>query len=412
MENPSATPVLGPKRALFYSHDTLGLGHLRRTLLICEGLRARFSDLSTLIVTGSAVAHAFRISEGVDYVKLPSVFKVDNESYASRSLRISFDDVWRLRKQIILCTAKNYKPDLFFVDNVPLGMNRELQETLLYLRATNPRARSFLILRDILDDQRYIVSFWKKSGTYEALEALYDRILICGSQTVYDLAREYGFPRSLLAKTRFCGYIPRGSKRLDVHKLRRDHCAAGEKLVLVTVGGGSDGVPLVEAYLDALPEIQHHMATSSIIVLGPDMDRGEAKRLAARCGNGSRVTILEFTGDLSTYMDAADCVISMAGYNAISEILWFKKKSIVVPRARPRTEQLIRARLLHERGLVEMIHPAQLTPENLARRVVLSLSSVVEPKAFPDFTAIENLAAEVGPYVGESHNGHVRGGVG
>ena len=111
-----------PLRALFYSHDTVGLGHLRRTLLLANGLDQRLNGLDTLIVTGSAMAHGFRLQPNVDYVKLPSVQKVANENYASRTLSASFSEILRMRTELITATARTFRPDILFVDNVPLGM--------------------------------------------------------------------------------------------------------------------------------------------------------------------------------------------------------------------------------------------------------------------------------------------------
>ena len=102
------------RRALFYSHDTVGLGHLRRTMLICEGLGKRLDNLSTLIVTGSPMAHGFRMPQGVDYVKMPSVVKLDNELYESRTLPIPFQQTLALREEIIFRTVSHYQPDFFF----------------------------------------------------------------------------------------------------------------------------------------------------------------------------------------------------------------------------------------------------------------------------------------------------------
>ena len=73
-------------RALFCSHDTVGLGHLRRTLSLANGLSERLDGLNTLIVTGSAMAHGFRLQPNLDYVKLPSVSKVGDEDYQARTL--------------------------------------------------------------------------------------------------------------------------------------------------------------------------------------------------------------------------------------------------------------------------------------------------------------------------------------
>ena len=45
-----------PRRVMFYSHDTFGLGHLRRTLTIARYLRRQWPGSTQLIVTGSPVA--------------------------------------------------------------------------------------------------------------------------------------------------------------------------------------------------------------------------------------------------------------------------------------------------------------------------------------------------------------------
>lgn len=394
----------GRSRALFYSHDTLGLGHLRRTLLVCEGIRSRFPGLSTLIMTGSAMAHAMRIPDGVDHIKLPSVFKVGRQHYESRSLKVPFETIRRLREQIILQTTALYRPDFFFVDNVPAGMKGEILRTLRYVKTGLPDTRVFLILRDILDDKKKIVPFWRKSGDYEVLETLYDRIFVCGSPGLFDLVREYDFPRSLVQKTSFCGYLPRTSPNGSADELRRKYCPNGEKLILVTLGGGSDGGHVVENYLAALPRVLEEGPVVSVVLLGPDMDRAEASRLISLRPPDCDVTFLDFCREPTTFMKAADCVISMAGYNTISELLWLRKKSVVIPRTFPRSEQLIRSRLLHQRGMVEMIHPVELTPGVLAAKIVKSLTGSAPPKSFLSFTAIERLTAELGPYIRKVRN--------
>ncbi|MCA0305709.1 MAG: hypothetical protein LCH95_25200, partial [Proteobacteria bacterium] len=54
-------------------------------------------------------------------------------------------------------------------------------------------------------------------------------------------------------------------------------------------------------------------------------------------------------------MQRAAGVVAMGGYNTFCEILSFDKKAIIVPRTRPRQEQLIRARAARNVGLVEML---------------------------------------------------------
>jgi len=386
-------------RALFYSHDTLGLGHLRRTLLLCAGLGERFHDLSILMITGSPMAHAFRIPPGVDYVKLPSVRKLDNEQYDSRYLRVPFDQTLRLREQIILQTTANYEPDFLFVDNVPLGMKGELSPTLEYVRENMPATRVFLNLRDILDDAREIVPLWERLGVFQALDRYYDLIFIYGLPTVFDPVREYGWPESVRRKTCFCGYIPRPVDREASRQARADLCPDGEKLVMVTVGGGADGAHVIENYLHALPQITPGARVRSLVLLGPEMDSEHSRRL---CGapRSEPVTFLDFCDDPLPYMDAADVVVSMAGYNTISEILALQKRAVVVPRTRPRVEQLIRSSRLQDLGLLRMIHPDELSPTRLAGEVTTLLGASGGPVASDlEFSAVDRLASHLGGFL-------------
>jgi predicted glycosyltransferase len=379
-------------RILLYSHDTLGLGHLRRTLLICSGLGAQFEACSILVVTGSPIAHGFRMPPGVDYVKLPSVTKLENERYDSRSLNVCFRDILRLREQIILQTVFNYAPDFVFVDNVPLGMKGEMRVTLEYLKARRPETCIFLNLRDVLDDRAEIIPLWSRLGVYEALERYYDGIFIYGLPLVFDPVSEYQWPESIRSKACFCGYIPRAVDRDASCRVRQSLCGDGERLVLVTVGGGSDGDHLIENYLRALPRLPAADEIASVVLLGPEMAPCRARDLESAASMVPRVTVMEFCDDPLPYMDASDLIVSMGGYNTVSEILALGKKAIVVPRVRPRAEQLIRSRRLQDLGLLRMIHPEELTPERLASEITAGFHTPPQPAPTPlDFTAFDKL---------------------
>ena len=55
-------------RILMYSHDTFGLGHLRRCRTIAHSLVENYRGLSVLIVSGSTIAGAFDYRVRVDFV--------------------------------------------------------------------------------------------------------------------------------------------------------------------------------------------------------------------------------------------------------------------------------------------------------------------------------------------------------
>src|SRR5207245_706272 len=66
---------------LLYSHDTYGLGHLRRNTTIAHGLRQRAPQLHITLLTGSPVADQWPLPEGVSLVHLPPVVKVGPDEY-------------------------------------------------------------------------------------------------------------------------------------------------------------------------------------------------------------------------------------------------------------------------------------------------------------------------------------------
>ena len=88
------------------------------------------------------------------------------------------------------------------------------------------------------------------------------------------------------------------------------------------------------------------------------------------------ITVLEFTNDMMSYINTADLVLSMCGYNTITEVLQKGKKAIVVPRIKPGKEQLIRAQSMAKVGLIKMIHPELLNPDLLIGNLFSSLNSV------------------------------------
>ena len=96
-------------RILLYSHDTFGLGHLRRSRTIATALTDGHADRSALIVTGSPIAGRFDFAERIDHVRLPGVVKQPDGSYTSLSLSMPIDEMVNLRGKIITATAREFR---------------------------------------------------------------------------------------------------------------------------------------------------------------------------------------------------------------------------------------------------------------------------------------------------------------
>jgi predicted glycosyltransferase len=121
-------------RVLIYSHDSFGLGHLRRCRAIAHALVEHNKDLSVLILTGSPIIGSFDFRARVDFVRIPGVIKLRNGDYTSLSLLIDIEETLAMRQSIIHHTADNFDPDILIVDKEPLGLRGEVKNTLMMLK--------------------------------------------------------------------------------------------------------------------------------------------------------------------------------------------------------------------------------------------------------------------------------------
>jgi predicted glycosyltransferase len=238
-------------------------------------------------------------------------------------------------------------------------------DTLRALRRLNPSTKLVLGMRDILDEPERTRRSLEGNGSFEIIEEFYDEVWVYGLQSLFDSVKEYGFPEGVARITRFCGYL----KRPTVQTASTND----EPHVLVTTGGGGDGGKMIESYLEGLASLPRNVALRSTVVFGPQMSPESRASLLERFGYLADVTFSEFEPDLAKLYAEADIVVSMAGYNTVCELLSSSHRAILVPRAEPVMEQLIRARLLARQGLFEIVEPQDLSPDTLIKKVLAAL---------------------------------------
>ncbi|HEX8068775.1 MAG TPA: glycosyltransferase [Pyrinomonadaceae bacterium] len=366
---------LAAPKILLYSHDTFGLGNIRRTLLLAQELSAQYPRAAILLVTGSQMIHSFRIPAGVDYIKLPCLDRIAAERYEPRFLTACSEEVKRTRSAILERTVLGFEPDLMIVDKRPSGVDGELLDTLRALRRKQLPTKLVLGVRDILDEPERTRRNLQSNRSFEIIEEFYDEVWIYGSRSVFDTVREYDFPAAVARITHFCGYL----KRPTARAARTEHTPR----VLVTTGGGGDGSQMIEAYLEGLARLPRNVALLTTVVFGPQMSPAQSAALQERYGYLADVTFLDFEPDLTPLYAASDIVVSMAGYNTVCELLSFGHHAILVPRAEPVQEQLLRARLLAAQGLFQLVEPQDLSPDVLMSKVLAALKpAAVSPMPF------------------------------
>ncbi|MEA5466831.1 glycosyltransferase family protein [Leptothoe sp. PORK10 BA2] len=398
------TKLSAAARLMVYSHDTFGLGNLRRMLAICEHLLSCWPRLSILLVSGSPMIHEFRLPKGLDYIKLPCLNRGVSGELKAKYLGTSIEETVALRSQIIASAAMHFKPDLLLVDKKPTGLKGELASTLHYLKQHLPKSRRVLLLRDILDAPQKTIEDWGRLGYYPTIINYYDQVLVAGTQSVFDLVQEYHLPLPIASKISYCGYIRKRMEQRDRPDLKAQlGLKTTDRLVLVTPGGGEDGYALIDRYLQGIQAIQPAGANRdetfpgtvpfhSLILCGPEMPVDQQLKLQALAQQCPSVIFQCFTSDLLAYIDAADAVVSMGGYNTLTEILTLGKRAVVVPRSKPSQEQLIRAARFAAKGWITMVHPDALTPLTLIQAVQAQFdSSTVSAPTLPTDDAASEL---------------------
>ena len=343
----------------------MGLGHMRRNVLLAQALKHSRLEAVVLMIAGAREASLVTQAAGVDCIALPSLWKDGAGQYRPRHLDVSLDDLLAVRGRTVAAALEAFAPDVLIVDNVPRGALRELDATLETLRARG-RTRLVLGLRDVLDDPATLQGEWTRAQNHEAVRHFYDAVWVYGDPAVYDPVREYAFAPDVATKVRYTGYLDQRLRTRYAGRPQGDPVALlglpPGPLVLCLVGSGQDGAELAEAF--ALAELPPN--TNGVLVTGPSMPLEVRRRVARASAGRPGRRIVRYLSEPTRLVSRADHVVAMGGYNTICEVLSFRKPALIVPRVAPRREQLIRAERLQALGLVDLLHPAKLTPHALS----------------------------------------------
>ncbi|MEE8600819.1 glycosyltransferase family protein [Euzebya tangerina] len=342
----------GPPRFMLYSHDGMGLGHIRRNLNLASALIAAEPTSSVLLATGAEDLDAFTIPDGVDVVRFPGLRKAGG-GYQPRRLQLAATEVHALRAELLRSTVASFAPDVLVADRHPGGVSRELVPALELQRAAG--RRTVLGLRDVLDSPDRVDQEWVHGTARQDVERFIDQVLIYGNDGLLDPFHGSAVSSGMRALGTYCGYV------VDTTPTAHDETLSGPRpVVLTTSGGGEDGQQVLNAALDAGALAPWR----TVIVSGPHMDPGARERLAARAlliGAEFHTSIT----DLGRHLGQVDAVVCMGGYNTVTEVLAAGVPAVCIPRVVPRREQLIRAGRLADHGLLQCIHPGQVTPSRL-----------------------------------------------
>lgn len=337
-------------RILIYSHDTFGLGHLRRSRAIANAIVKEQPDASVIIISGSPVIGNFEFGSGVDYIRIPGVTKLPDGDYRSLNLNMRLDEAVGLRKALILQAAKVFRPDVFIVDKEPTGFRGEILPALDVLRRSG--CKLVLGIRDVMDEPALLLPEWERKGAKEALAQYYDEIWVYGLKEIYEPLKALDLPPEVEKRITYMGYLRREVP--PTPSMTRYPKLTKQPFTLVTTGGGGDGDELIDWVISAY-ESDAPPDTPALILFGPFIDRDKRHAFMERIANQPKLDAMMFDTKIERLMQKAQAIVAMGGYNTFCEVLSLDKRTLIVPRTKPRLEQHIRAVQAERLSLVRML---------------------------------------------------------
>ena len=350
-------------KVFFYVQHLLGIGHQRRGATLTRAMRD--AGLDVTYVSGGHEVPNLELA-GANFVQLPPVRAVDlyfKELVDENDRPI--DDAWRENRRAALMAAYlNCQPDLIILELYPFGRRQMRFELLPLLDAARARARPPVVVSSVRD---ILVEPPKPERLVEMLERIetyFDYVMVHGDEALVPFERTFPHAADIADKIIYTGYVmdQRGE-------------AGGEGLghgeVLVSAGGGAVGDKLLRTAMMARSLTSLSSATWRVLV-GTKVPEAEFLALAKIAEPG--IIVERARGDFPGLLMNCALSISQGGYNTVMETLHAGCTALIVPYAGGlETEQTLRAGLLAERGLINVLGEADLTPENLAVSIDMAI---------------------------------------
>lgn len=351
-----------PRAVALFSHDSQGLGHIRRNVEIAAALVRDDVDARTLLISGAPAAASLPLPPRTRLVTIPAVRKDSHGRYVSRQRWRSLGATLAERGARTAAAVRAFDPDVLVVDKHARGLFGELDTTLDEIASARADGRGpalVLGLRDVLDDPETSRREWDAERTTETVMTHYDQVWVYSDRAVHDPILD--LDPALAERVRYTGYLGRG--RGTGLGVPPQAPVPTQPFVLGLLGGGQDGAALARQFADASAPRGY----LKVLVTGPYLDRGTLRQLQrTAAGQPGDLLVLPFLPSTQPFVRRARAVVTMGGYNTVCEVLESGTPALVVPRVRPRREQAIRAERLAATTHLDSMHPDLVRPDRLS----------------------------------------------
>ncbi len=359
-------------KVFFYVQHLLGIGHQRRGATLTRAMQD--AGLDVTYVSGGHAIPNLELA-GAKFVQLPPVRAVDlyfKELVDENDQPI--DDDWREnRRDALMAAYQACNPDLIILELYPFGRRQMRFELLPLLDAARSRAQPPVIVSSVRD---ILVEPPKPERLVEMLERIetyFDHVMVHGDEALVPFERTFPHAADIADKISYTGYVV--DQRAEVG----GSSGLGHDEVLVSAGGGAVGDKLLRTAMAARSLTSLSGATWRVLV-GTKVPEAEFLALTEIADPG--IIVERARGDFPGLLMNCALSISQGGYNTVMESLHAGCAALIVPYAGGlESEQTLRAELLAERGLINVLAEADLSPENLAASIDTAIQKSGKRKA-------------------------------
>lgn len=388
---------MSKKRVLLYVQHLLGIGHLKRAATLADAMTSIGLDV-TLVSGGSAVPgmalHAKRV------VQLPPASAADlSFKTLIDALGMSVDDAWkRRRRDRLLETWRETDPHALVIELFPFGRRQMRFELLPLLDAALGAPHRPVIVSSVRDVLGGSQDPTRQDRMLELFEAHFDHLLVHGDPSLIPFDRIFSPAARISAKLHYTGYVVDRAPSAD------NPSNAGQGEVIVSVGGGAVGRTLLETAILAQPlsSLAAHrwrlLAGSNV----PDAELADIVALAEATHSAGGITVERNRSDFPVLLANCCLSVSQGGYNTVMDILRARARAVVVPFAGgAEVEQTLRARLLAERGWIDIVEENRLSPRTLAEAIDRAAQRAPPTTRAVDLDGAHNSAALLAQWTSE-----------
>jgi len=359
-------------KIFFYVQHLLGIGHQRRGATLTRAMQD--AGLDVTYVSGGHAIPNLELA-GAKFVQLPPVRAVDlyfKELVDDNDRPI--DDAWReYRREALMAAYQACNPDMIILELYPFGRRQMRFELLPLLDAARSRAQPPVVVSSVRD---ILVEPPKPERLVEMLERIetyFDHVMVHGDEALVPFERTFPHAADIADKISYTGYV------VDQRAEAGGSNGLGHDEVLVSAGGGAVGDKLLRTAMAAraLPSLSG--ATWRVLV-GTKVPETEFLALAEIADPG--IIVERARGDFPSLLMNCALSISQGGYNTVMESLHAGCAALIVPYAGGlESEQTLRAELLADRGLINVLVEAELSPDNLAASIETAILNHGQRKA-------------------------------